>query len=298
MEDSGLESNPSTNPSPNPDPGPAPKKSRRNIAIIVVAAAVAVIIALYFANRNIKSVVAQQEVQRSGSGQYPEAPGFELTDIFGQNVSLSQYRGKVVLLDFWATWCGPCRMEIPGFVQMQKKYGPEGFQAVGISMDDSVQPVLAFYKQFGMNYRVAMDNGKVSQLYGGIIGLPTTFLIGRDGRIYDKVPGAVDTQRFEIEVRQLLARPATTEASNFKPAGQSASINVETPAEVNSEIPGVDVTKLSKTQLAAFKTKLSAEKCNCGCNFTLLQCRREDPSCEISLDLARKKLAALEKPKS
>ncbi|MGH9469738.1 MAG: TlpA family protein disulfide reductase [Terriglobia bacterium] len=287
MEEPGRET-------PNPTTDSGPKRPKRNIAIIVIIVAVAVIVALYFANRNVKSVVAQQE-QRSG-GTYPEAPGFELTDIFGHSVSLSEYRGKVVLLDFWATWCGPCRMEIPGFVQLQNKYGPDGFQAIGISMDDGPQPVLDFYKQFNMNYRVAMDNGKVSQLYGGIIGLPTTFLIGRDGRIYDKVPGAVDVQRFELEVRQLLAQPAGGEASNFKPAGASASINVETPAEANSPVPGIDVTKLSKAQIAEFKTQLTKEKCNCGCNYNLLQCRTNDPSCEISRDLARQKLAELRKP--
>lgn len=282
---------------PESNSGSSRKMAKRNVVIIVIVVAVAILVGLYFVNRNwIKPVAAQQEqAQQAKSGDFPVAPDFSLTDIFGQNLSLSKYRGKVVLLDFWATWCQPCRMEIPGFVQLQKKYGADGFQAIGLSMDDSSQPVLDFYKQFSMNYPVAMGSDKVSELYGGIIGLPTTFLIGRDGRIYDKVPGAVDVKRFEIEIQTLLTAPGNTEAKNFKPQGPSADIELETPAEANSAVPGIDLTKLNKTQLAVYKSDLAKQNCDCGCNYNLLQCRTNDPSCEISRDRAKAELAKFEK---
>ncbi|MGH9327349.1 MAG: TlpA family protein disulfide reductase [Terriglobia bacterium] len=270
--------------------------AKKNIAIIVIVVAIAIVVGLYFINRNwIKPVAAQQEQAQAKPGDFPMAPDFTLTDIFGKKLSLSEYRGKVVLLDFWATWCGPCRMEIPGFVQLQKRYGADGFQAIGLSMDDSPQPVLAFYKQFNMDYPVAMGSDKVSELYGGIVGLPTTFLIGRDGRIYDKVPGAVDVKRFDLEIQTLLSASSNTEAKSFKPEGPSGDIQLETPAEANSVVPGIDLTKLSKTQIAQYKDRLSKQNCDCGCNYNLLQCRINDPSCEISRDRAKAVLAKLEK---
>ena len=120
------------------------------------------------------------------------APDFSLTDLNEKTVRLSDYRGQVVLLDFWATWCGPCEKEIPEFVQMQDKYRNLGFQVIGISMDDSPKPVRNFYERFRLNYPVAMGDAKVAQLYGGVYGLPVTFVIGRDGSITAKFKGAAD----------------------------------------------------------------------------------------------------------
>lgn len=222
-----------------------PAKRRRAILVILVVAIV--IGGLYAVNRFWIAPAAAS--QGASNGKYPLAPDISLTDIFGQRLNLADYRGKVVLLDFWATWCGPCRIEIPGFVQLQRKYGQEGFQVIGISMDDDPQPVINYYKQFSLNYRVAMGNEKIGELYGGIIGLPTTFLIGRDGRIYDKVAGAVGAAYFEPEIKTLLAAAPNQEVKNFRPDSHSAAIDLETPAEVNSPVPGIDVTKFSKTQL-------------------------------------------------
>ena len=132
------------------------------------------------------------------------APDFTLPQLGGENLSLSTYRGKVVLLDFWATWCDPCREETPHFVELQHRYGDRGLQIIGISMDDGPEPVRAFYEQFHMNYPVVMGNAKTGELYGGVLGLPITFLIGRDGRIYAKHIGATDAAVFEKEIKSLL----------------------------------------------------------------------------------------------
>ena len=122
----------------------------------------------------------------------------------GQQLHLSEYRGKLVLLDFWATWCDPCREEIPHFVELQNTYRDRGLQIVGISMDDGPEPVRDFYQSFKMNYPVVMGNATTGELYGGVLGLPIAFLIGRDGRIYSKHIGATDISVFEGEIATLL----------------------------------------------------------------------------------------------
>jgi thiol-disulfide isomerase/thioredoxin len=273
---------------------PSAMRKRTKLVIGIIAIAIAVA-GGYFANRYwIKPVAAQQ----SFSGKYPMAPAFTLTDIFGHQLSLNQYRGKVVLLDFWATWCGPCRSEIPGFIQLQRSYGDQGFQIIGISEDQGgTAPVLDFYKQEGLDYRVAVDNGKISELFGGIIGLPTTFLIGRDGRIYEKLPGAVGADYFEPSIKSLLATSPNVEAKNFHPMDGSESAEVETPAEVNSPVPGVDVSKLSKVELARYESVLSKQQCTCGCQMSVLQCRKVDPGCATSRQLAQGALKKMQNAK-
>jgi len=133
------------------------------------------------------------------------APDFTLPQLNGPELRLSSYRGKVVLLDFWATWCVPCREETPRLVELQQKYGDQGLQIIGVSMDDSPEPARAFYQQFHMNYPVVMGNAAMGELYGGVLGLPIAFLIGRDGRIYAKHIGATDAAVFEKDIRSLLA---------------------------------------------------------------------------------------------
>lgn len=136
--------------------------------------------------------------------QHALAPDFSLPDLSGGQLALSTYRGKVVLLDFWATWCVPCREEIPHFVELQSRYRDQGLEIIGVSMDDGPEPVRDFYKQFKMNYPVVMGNAKIGELYGGVLGLPIAFVIGRDGRIYAKHIGATSIPIIEKEIQPLL----------------------------------------------------------------------------------------------
>jgi peroxiredoxin len=136
--------------------------------------------------------------------QHRPAPDFTLPLIDGGQLRLSSYRGKVVLLDFWATWCVPCREETPHFVELQQKYGSQGLQIIAVSMDDSPDPVRTFYQQFHINYPVVMGTSDVGSAYGGVLGLPIAFLIDREGRIYAKHIGATDAAVFDKDITTLL----------------------------------------------------------------------------------------------
>ncbi len=271
-------------------PSPEKHDAKRLRTLIGALVALALVIGLYFVNRFWIAPATRQAQARSMS-DHPLAPQFSLTDISGRKLNLSDYKGKVVMLDFWATWCGPCRIEIPGFVELQKRYRDQGFSIIGISMDDGPEVVREFYQQFKMNYPVALGDDKTGELYGGIFGMPTTFLIGRDGRIYAKHVGAMELEVFEQEIKTLLASRAGEEAAQFKPAGASGEVELGSPAEANPEVPGVDVSSLSPAQLARFEKQLEGQSCTCGCKLNLLRCRREDRSCGVSRKLARAQLA-------
>lgn len=131
------------------------------------------------------------------------APGFTLSDIGGKSVSLSDFRGKVVVLDFWATWCPPCRREIPDFINLQKEYGSRGVQIVGVALDEPAK-VQAFVRQNGMNYPVLLGTDDIALKYGGIQGIPTTFVIDRKGKIVSKFEGFRPKDVFESEIKKLL----------------------------------------------------------------------------------------------
>jgi thiol-disulfide isomerase/thioredoxin len=146
--------------------------------------------------------------QPQGVPGRPLAPEFSLTDLEGRKLALSGYRGKVILLDFWATWCAPCQTEIPLFVEWQKRYSPRGLQVIGISMDDSAPPVRAFYGKLGINYPVALGSVKVAEDYGGILGLPVNLVIDRSGRIAARHDGMTDLPGLEKEIQALLPAPA------------------------------------------------------------------------------------------
>jgi thiol-disulfide isomerase/thioredoxin len=168
--------------------------------VVAGIAAVAVVIGLYVLNRH-RGI---SPTLRVTSAEHPLAPDFSLSELNGQKLNLSDYRGKVVLLDFWATWCEPCREEIPHFVELQNKYLNQGFHIVGVSMDDGPEPVRDFYQRFKMNYPVVMGSAKTGELYGGVLGLPIAFLIGRDGHIYSKYIGATDISSLDREIKAQL----------------------------------------------------------------------------------------------
>lgn len=136
------------------------------------------------------------------------APDFALKDADGKTVHLSDYKGKVVLLDFWATWCGPCKIEIPWLIEFERQHKHEGFSVLGVSMDeDGWDAVKPFVSGAGINYRVVMGNDMIADQYGGVEALPTTFLIDRDGKIAAVHVGLTSKSEIEHGIEQLLQVP-------------------------------------------------------------------------------------------
>ena len=131
---------------------------------------------------------------------------FTIKDVDGNDVSLSTFKGKVVLLNFWATWCGPCKAEIPGFVKLQEKYRDKGLVIIGYSVDDTAEKAKAYAAQYKMNYPILLGEGKedLQDAYGPIWGLPSSFIISRDGKVCRKHIGIAPEAVFEKEVAALM----------------------------------------------------------------------------------------------
>ena len=171
------------------------------MAILVAAAAIAM-------SCGSPSVEAAPPALKPDKDRKP-APEFTLKDSNGASVHLSDYRGKVVLLDFWATWCGPCKIEIPWFMEFEQELRNRGFSVVGISMDeDGWEVVKPYVQEHKMNYRVLLGNDHIGSLYGGVEALPTTFLIDRRGRIAAIHVGLSSSKDgFRHEIEELLSAP-------------------------------------------------------------------------------------------
>jgi thiol-disulfide isomerase/thioredoxin len=157
----------------------------------------------------------------------PYAPSFTVKTLSGTSFNSRDFKGKVLLVNFWATWCGPCKQEVPALTQLQDEYGNQGFQIIGISLDRTSAPVRQFVHTYRMSYPVAMGDRDLAQVFGGISAVPTTFLIGRDGRVHYKVSGALPLESLNGRVQTLLATSALS-------GGQLASAQ---PAEANGPQP-------------------------------------------------------------
>jgi thiol-disulfide isomerase/thioredoxin len=138
---------------------------------------------------------------------HKQAPDFSRKDLNGGRIDLGRLRGKVVLLNFWATWCAPCQLEMPRFVQWQRNYGPQGLQVIGISMDDDPALALRVDRKLKLNYPVAMGNEELGALYGGVMGLPLSFLIDKNGEVRAQFQGETDLKAIEDQLKLLLSQP-------------------------------------------------------------------------------------------
>lgn len=206
------------------------------------------------------------------------APDLKTKDVNGKELSLEAYKGKVVLLNFWATWCGPCRAEIPSLIRLQEAY-KDRLQIIGMDVDDDdPERLRAFVKDQGINYPVVMTSDPVRIAYGGIAALPTLFVINQDSKVVQKHVGLFNPALYEIEARALLDMPVPARVVTFEDTGEVFLKH----ADRATMLPGVDTSKLTQEQRMAVLHKFNAESCDCGCKYTLAQCRIYDPACNIS----------------
>jgi thiol-disulfide isomerase/thioredoxin len=141
------------------------------------------------------------------------APDFELQTLDGKNLKLSDLRGKAVLLNFWATYCGPCKIEMPWFVELQNEYGPQGFQIIGVAMDDaSTEDIAKFAKEMGVNYPILLGKESVGVSYGGVNALPTTFFLDRDGKLIAREFGLQSRSVFVDHIKRALSQGRAVQA--------------------------------------------------------------------------------------
>ena len=206
------------------------------------------------------------------------APEFSVKGLDGKALNLASARGKVVLLNFWATWCGPCRMEVPDLVALQTKYG-ERLQVIGLVVDDEDEAaVRAFAKRYAINYPIAMATNEMRIRFGGVPALPTSFIIDAQGRVVQKHIGLRDPVLYETEIRALLQLPINARVETFEDTGEVFLSH----ANRASELPGVDMSSLTSAQKTVALRRMNEETCTCGCKYTLAQCRIFDSACHIS----------------
>jgi len=218
------------------------------------------------------------------------APDFNLTGLDGKPVTLAGYKDKAILLNFWATWCGPSRAEIPDLVELQNKYR-DHLQIIGLVVDDDDRDAIKkFVGEFAINYPVALATNDLRLQYGGIPALPTSFVLDATGRIVQKHEGLRDPLLYETEIRALLGLPiGNVKVETFEDTGQIFLKH----ADRATELPGINLSKLTPEQKIVALHKFNAETCTCGCGYTLAQCRIYDRDCKTSQAATAKIIAAL-----
>jgi thiol-disulfide isomerase/thioredoxin len=272
---------------------------RKNIILVLGLASVALMLAgsTYFLRREtghlgISAVTSASAPARPADDanvpvirfvKDPEmAPPLQAQDILGTPVTKADWGGKVVLVNFWATWCPPCREEIPELLELKKVYGDQ-LEIVGFSEDDDPPAkVLKFAQRVGMNYPIVMATPELIASYGGVPALPTSFLIDTQGRVVQKHSGLYPIESYHREIRALLGLSPNARIETFVDAGQIFLKN----AANATELPGVNFKGLTADQKKRALRRMNAESCTCGCGLTISQCRVNDSECPTSKGLA------------
>lgn len=212
------------------------------------------------------------------------APAPTLQTIDGRTISAAELHGKVTLINFWATWCPPCKAEIPDLIALQNKYRDQ-LQVIGISEDEgSPDAVKRFVADHQINYPVVMTTPELERLFPGVAALPTSFIVDRDGRIVQKHVGMLNATTTEAETRVLAGLRTDAAVEYVEPDQAVGLVN----AAQAKEIPGIDLARLTPSQRTETLQRLNAEPCTCGCGLTVAKCRIDDPTCGVSLPIARR----------
>jgi thiol-disulfide isomerase/thioredoxin len=222
------------------------------------------------------------------------APDFKLTALDGKPLTIAALQGKVVFLNFWATWCGPCRAEIPDLIVLQDRYKGR-LQIIGLNVDDEQVDIQKYVEETGINYPVAMTSNDVRIQFGGIPALPTSFVLDTAGRVVQKHVGLWNPAVYETEIRALLGMPIMAKVETFEDKGEVFLAH----ADRATELPGVDLSKLTPEQKKIVLHRFNADACTCGCKYTLAQCRIWDSACAVSKAATEKIIAeVLAEPKN
>lgn len=200
---------------------------KRN-ALVFIALVIA-ILAMLASGKYLDRTRKHGPIKLVGNVQGVPAPDFTLTSLDGRKVKLSDFRGKAVLLNFWATWCPPCKVEMPWFEDLQRQYGHDGLVVIGVAMDDTEPAKIAQYaSELGVNYPVLLGTDQVSDDYGDVQYLPTTFYIGRDGIIVDKMTGLLERRDIEEAIKKALnssAHPVDVRQKEARAGARSTARN-------------------------------------------------------------------------
>jgi thiol-disulfide isomerase/thioredoxin len=263
--------------------------SRRSLLLVFVIGVAAI---TWAASRFSRQVSGRAESDAGANGPRvtlrffrnpAAAPVVAMRDLDGREVSLASLRGKVVLVNFWATWCGPCRAEIPDLVALQEKYRDQ-LQVIGISQDEvPVDLVRRFAADHRMNYPVVMSTPEIEKLFPGVNALPTSFIVDRESRIVQKHVGMLTASLTEQETRALAGLPVN---ASIEEVDQAQGLKLENGAQAVA-IPGIDLSRFDVAKRTEALQKLNSQPCTCGCDLTVARCRVDDPSCGVSLPLAR-----------
>jgi thiol-disulfide isomerase/thioredoxin len=219
------------------------------------------------------------------------APDFKLNALDGKFLTLASLQGKVIFLNFWATWCGPCRAEIPDLIALQNRYKGR-LQIIGLDVDDEEADIQKYAEEMGINYPVVMTSNDLRIQYGGIPALPTSFVLDTQGRVVQKHVGLWNPTLYETEIRALLGMPIMARVETFEDKGEVFLAH----ADRATELPGVDLSKLTPEQKKLVLHRFNADPCTCGCKFTLAQCRIWDSACAVSKAATEKIIAEVSAP--
>jgi thiol-disulfide isomerase/thioredoxin len=220
----------------------------------------------------------------------PTVQDFSVRDLDGRSIASASLRGKVTIINFWATWCGPCRAEIPDLVALQTKYRDQ-LQVIGISEDEAGEDIVRrFAAAHNVNYPIVMVTPELEKIFPGVHALPTSFVIDREGRLVQKHVGMLMAATTEAETRILAGLPVNAKVEEVD---QTQGLKLENGAQLTS-IPGVDLSRLPADRRSQALQKLNSQACTCGCDLTVARCRVDDPSCGVSLPLARDIVAQIQ----
>lgn len=209
-------------------------------------------------------------------------PELTMTTLDGQTITNKDLRGKVVIVNFWATWCAPCRAEIPDLVKLQDQY-KDHLIIIGVLSEDEPGPhVSRFAADYKINYPIVPETKELLAAFPGIYALPTTFMVGPDLRMMQKHIGQIRPAQIELETRVLAKLPVDAEVE-YETDDKEAVLASNARA---TEIPGLDLSALTPEQKTTALNRLNDEPCGCGCGMTIAQCRINDSTCAVSPKLA------------